>query len=88
MDGLAERPSAVADERRSGAQRVSLDGTVGREAWEAKGWEAKGWEPSPSGRHSGRGPNVLLAVALLGRANLTGLVLGCIDAKFCKKRCV
>ena len=26
--------------------------------------------------------------ALLGRANLTGLVLGCIEAKFCKKICV
>ena len=25
---------------------------------------------------------------LLGRANLTGLVLGCIEAKFCKKICV
>ena len=24
----------------------------------------------------------------LGRANLTGLVLGCIEAKFCKKICV
>ena len=23
-----------------------------------------------------------------GRANLTGLVLGCIEAKFCKKICV
>ena len=28
------------------------------------------------------------AAALLGRANLTGLVLGCIEAKFCKKICV
>ena len=29
-----------------------------------------------------------LASALLGRANLTGLVLVCIEAKFCKKICV
>ena len=29
-----------------------------------------------------------LAAALLDRANLTGLVLGCIEAKFCKKICV
>ena len=28
------------------------------------------------------------AAALLDRANLTGLVLGCIEAKFCKKICV
>ena len=26
--------------------------------------------------------------ALLDRANLTGLVLGCIEAKFCKQICV
>ena len=29
-----------------------------------------------------------LAAALLGRANLAGLVLGCIEAKFCKRICV
>ena len=29
-----------------------------------------------------------LAAALLGRANFTGLVLGCIEAKFCRKICV
>ena len=28
------------------------------------------------------------AAALLDRANLTRLVLGCIEAKFCKKICV
>ena len=28
------------------------------------------------------------AAALVDRANLTGLVLGCIEAKFCKKICV
>ena len=29
-----------------------------------------------------------MTAALLDRANLTGLVLGCIEAKFCKKICV
>ena len=27
-------------------------------------------------------------ICRLGRANLTGLVLGCIEAEFCKKICV
>ena len=34
------------------------------------------------------GPGAGLVDDLLGRANLTGLVLGCIEAKFCKKICV
>ena len=29
-----------------------------------------------------------MAAAVLGGANLTGLVFGCIEAKFCKKICV
>ena len=31
---------------------------------------------------------LIVVAALLGRANLTGLVLDCIEAKFCKKICV
>ena len=41
--------------------------------------------PVRKGRSIGGSP---LAAASLGRANLAGLVLGCIEAKFCKKICV
>jgi len=39
-------------------------------------------------RVSKRGRLASSSAALLDRANLTGLVLGCIKAKFCKKICV
>ena len=32
--------------------------------------------------------NTVPSAALLDQANLTGLVLGCIETKFCKKICV
>ena len=41
----------------------------------------------PRGRH-GRGTYVATLRFARDRANLTGLVLGCLEAKFCKKVCV
>ena len=53
---------------------------------------AKAAEKIEGFRRAGRVRAVKVALPsphlLLGRSNLTGLVLGCIEAKFCKKICV
>ena len=48
-------------------------------------WREEYPPPVPA---SGPKAQAIPTAALLDRANLTGLVLGCIEAKFCRKICV